>query len=254
MKLQTKNLCWQLNAKAPLILNQVNFNAKSGTCIGIVGPNGSGKTSLIRCLFRSIQATSGQVSLDGDDISHYSRQEIAKKVAVVMQEYPPDLHLSVDEIIQLGRIPYGSLLSKPKTVSNKQDDHILQQLELNQLRYRAFNTLSGGEKQRVMIARALIQKTEVLLLDEPTNHLDIAHQISVLKLTRSLGITVVSSLHDLNLAAQFCDEVAVMKQGRLLIQGKPETVLTKKLINSVFSVQSTADTHPETGSLRLSFY
>ncbi|MEY8204540.1 MAG: ABC transporter ATP-binding protein [Bermanella sp.] len=252
MKLQTKKLCWQANANTPWILDKVDFNAKEGHCIGLLGPNGSGKTSLIRCLFRSIQGTRGQVFLDGRDISRYSRQEVAKKVAVVMQEYPPDFHLSVDEIIQLGRLPHDTFFSKPALTED--DDVILQRLELDSLRYRAFNTLSGGEKQRVMIARALVQKAEILLLDEPTNHLDIAHQLSVLKLTRTLGITVISSLHDLNLASQFCDEVAVMKQGKMLTQGPPKEVLSETLIHDVFSVKSTADTHPKTGSLRLSFY
>lgn len=254
MKLQTKQLSWRPNAKTSWILNQVSFNAERGRCIGLLGPNGSGKTSLIRCLFRGLNATSGQVLLDGIDISSYSRQEVAKRIAVVMQEHPPDFHLSVDEIIQLGHLPHDTFLSNSKNLNNEHDGFILQQLEIFHLRYRAFNTLSGGEKQRVMIARALIQKTEILLLDEPTNHLDISHQLSVLKLTRTLGITVISSLHDLNLAAQFCDEVAIMKQGAMIAQGKPQAVLTETLINDVFSVKSTADIHPNAGSLRLSFY
>ncbi len=254
MILETKNLYWRPDIKTPWILEQVNFRARKGQCIGLLGPNGSGKTSLIRCLYRSLQATKGNVLLNDRDISSYSRQEIAKKIAVVMQEYPPDFHLSVDEIIQLGHLPHQSFFRSSSSAEKNNEGIILQQLDLDHLRHRAFSNLSGGEKQRVMIARALIQKTEILLLDEPTNHLDIAHQLSVLKLTRTLGVTVISSLHDLNLAAQFCDEVAVMKKGALLTQGSPHEVLTEALINDVFSVNSSADLHPQVGSLRLSFY
>lgn len=254
MKLETKNLCWQPDANTPWVLEQVNFKVEAGQCIGLLGPNGSGKTSLLRCLFRSLVATKGRVLLNDLDISLYSRQDIAKRIAVVMQEHPAELHLNVDEIIQLGYLPHQSFLSSSSTSYQDNHDEILNQLDLDHLRFRAFSSLSGGEKQRVMIARALIQKTEILLLDEPTNHLDIAHQISVLKLTRTLGITVISSLHDLNLAAQFCDEVAVMSQGKILAQGSPLEVLSETLINDVFSVNSSADLHPTAGSLRLSFY
>lgn len=254
MKLQAKKICWRPNAKSAMILQDVDFHAQEGSCIGLLGPNGSGKTSLLRCLYRGISPTAGSILLNNKNITHYSQQEVAKKVAVVLQESPHEIGLSVSEIIKLGRLPYQGFFTHENAELASHEYVIVQHLELDHLLKRIYQSLSGGEKQRVMIARALIQKPDVLILDEPTNHLDIAHQLSILQYISDLDITVICSLHDLNLAAQYCDEVAIMSKGRLISQGKPNDVLTYELIKNVFSVQSIADTHPVTGSQRLSFY
>jgi iron complex transport system ATP-binding protein len=254
MKLQTTKLSWRPSAKSALILEGVDFHAQEGLFIGLLGPNGSGKTSLLRCLYRGISPTGGSIYLDDKNITHYSQQEIAKKVAVVLQESPQDIGLSVSEIVKLGRLPYQGFFTHDRDTLTDHERTITQHLELDHLLTRLYQSLSGGEKQRVMIARALIQKPDVLLLDEPTNHLDIAHQLSILRYISNLDITVICSLHDLNLAAQYCDEVAIMRKGHLISQGKPNEVLTYELIKRVFAVNSTADTHPATGSQRLSFY
>ncbi len=254
MKLQATNLSWRPSAKSALILNNVNFHAQEGLCIGLLGPNGSGKTTLLRCLYRGISPTGGSIFLDNKNIAHHSQQEVAKKVAVVLQESPHEIGLSVSEIVKLGRLPYQGFFTHDRITLTSHERAIIQHLELDHLLERNHQSLSGGEKQRVMIARALIQKPEVLILDEPTNHLDIAHQLSILRYISNLDITVICSLHDLNLAAQYCDEVAIMSKGHLISQGKPNDVLTYELIKRVFSVNSIADTHPATGYQRLSFY
>lgn len=252
--IKTIDLCWQPKSASEFELKDVNFYAKKGAFVGLLGPNGCGKTSLLRCLYRGVVATSGNVFLGSRNIVSYDQREIAKKVAVVLQENANEIALTVREILGLGRLPHQNMFTKESSFLSADEDEIIHYLELSHILYRPYHCLSGGEKQRVMIARALIQDPDVLLLDEPTNHLDIAHQLSILKLISKLDITVVCSLHDLNLASQYCHEVAVMSSGRLIKQGKPGDILTFELIKDVFFVDSIRDEHPITGSQRLSFY
>lgn len=252
--LSTIDLSWQPKGGSTFELQNVNFTAKKGTFIGLLGPNGSGKTSLLRCLYRGVPITGGHIFLNGKPIECVDRKEIARIIAVVRQESAYDIGLSVIDILKLGRLPHQHLFAADPSDLACEELNIAHTLELDKLLYRTFHSLSGGEKQRVMIARALIQKPECLLLDEPTNHLDIAHQYAILRLLSRLNITVICSLHDLNLAAKYCHEVAVMNGGRLIKQGKPKDVLTYALIKEVFLIDSIQDTHPFTGSQRLSFY
>lgn len=252
--IQTENISWTPSGKKACILNSISFTAKKSECIGILGPNGSGKTSLLRCLYRSLTPDQGSVFFDGKNINNYKAKDLAKTLAVVLQESPADIPLNVNELLKLGRIPHRRFLSKDRKHYNEHEEQINFELDINKLLHRSYKNLSGGEKQRVMIARALYQKPKLLILDEPTNHLDIAHQISIMQYLNGLDITVICSLHDLNLASQYCDEVAIMQQGKLISQGEPDTVFNSELIKNTFSVNSVSDQHPITQSLRLSFY
>ncbi|CAA0084324.1 Hemin import ATP-binding protein HmuV [BD1-7 clade bacterium] len=252
--LQTHQLCWQPPGTPARILDDVHLTVKQSHFVGVLGPNGSGKTSLLRCLYRSEKPDQGSITLDGQSLLSYSSQDLAKKLAVVLQEHPADIPLCVDELLRLGRIPHRDFLSRDRRGYSDYEQQINTELDISRLLKRSYENLSGGEKQRVMIARALYQKPELLILDEPTNHLDIAHQLSIMRYLAGLKITVICSLHDLNLAAHFCDEVAIMHQGRLVEQGTPEAVFTPETIKQVFNVNAISDQHPSTGSLRLSFY
>ncbi|MBL4706472.1 MAG: ABC transporter ATP-binding protein [Flavobacteriales bacterium] len=254
IKIQTENIKWRPRNTSMDVLSGCDFVASKGQTVGLLGPNGSGKTSFLRCLYRSYQPDSGTVSIDGRNIDDYSRLEIAQKVAVVLQESPSDIFLNVIEVLNLSRLPYQTLISSSSKKFSQEEKNLLERLELTPLIKRRMDTLSGGEKQRVMVARALLQNPEILILDEPTNHLDISHQLSVLRLLQQLDITVICSLHDLTLAAQYCDEVAVMDKGNIIVQGEPKDVLDQALIKNIFNVESISDYHPVTGQLRLNCY
>ena len=177
------------------------------------------------------------MKVDNTDIWSMSAQKVARIVAAVLQEQPADFGLTVREIVALGRTPYRKLFSG---LTSTRDEEVLQgvldQLGLNDFSNRQLKTLSGGERQRVMVARALAQEPKLLILDEPTNHLDIRHQLEVLTLLRDLPLTVVTSLHDLNFADQFCDEVLLLKAGRPLGFGSSETVFTELAVSEAFCV------------------
>ncbi|MFT6389561.1 MAG: iron complex transport system ATP-binding protein [Cellvibrionaceae bacterium] len=203
---------------------------------GIIGPNGHGKTTLLRCLYNRLTPSAGKVCFNQVPFKEYDRKALAQHIAVVAQEYPSEFHLTVEDILHLGFLPYSSLTHKVADSRQKQVAHIAVQLELEHLLHRYFDTLSGGEKQRTMIARALLQQPQVLILDEPTNHLDIHHQMSLLRFLQRADITVICSLHDVNMAARFCDSISVLQYGKIVAQGSPEKVMTESLLSSVFSI------------------
>lgn len=252
--ISTHALNWSNKSRQGFTLDQINFSASHSQFIGLLGPNGSGKTTLLRCLYRGLTIPPNAVILEEQDLNSFNRKDLAKKIAVVFQHQSEELPLSVNEVLKLGRLPHQQFLVPEKIQFSDQERQHLNAMDIEHLCDRPFQQLSGGEKQRVMIARALIQQPDILLLDEPTNHLDIAHQIAMLRYIRQLDITVICSLHDINLAAQFCDEIAVLKEGKLIQQGATEDVLTPSLIQNIFSVNTVIDRHPIYGSLRLSFY
>lgn len=241
------------------ILNSINLKVGVGQCYGILGPNGSGKTSLLRCMYGSLSPSSGSINLFGKLLSEYGRSERAQMIAVVLQEMNPELALTVADILKLGRLPYQTLFSSSDYSPSGQEfdqyeQKIIHELDLNNFLSRVYKRLSGGEKQRVMLARALFQKPKLLFLDEPTNHLDISHQISLIKYVSCLDITVICSLHDLNLASRYCDQVAIIDSGHLVDIGDPQQVLAKELIEQVYSVKSFRFNNPNTGKTSLDFY
>ena len=220
-----KNVTFSLPRSNHTILHDVSFNLSPGGVLGIVGPNGAGKSTLLRLLYRYHKPTLGNVEISGRDIWEMTARETARKIAVVLQEHPTDFGLTVSEIVTLGRTPHhvgfgGSSGARDGQVVEAAID----QMELRSCSNRTFGTLSGGERQRVMIARALAQEPSVLVLDEPTNHLDIRHQLEIIDLLKNLPLTIISSLHDLNMAADICDEGVILQDGNLKGSGLPEAV------------------------------
>jgi iron complex transport system ATP-binding protein len=236
------------------LLKDVDFTAPRGQFTGIIGPNGSGKTSLLRCLYGFCRPTSGCVSLNNQSIHQLSVAERAKRIAIVLQDQSTDLTLTVESILKLGRIPHQGDVGFHHPDWLESEWQMIEQLEVDLLMSMRFDHLSGGEKQRVMICRALMQKPEILILDEPGNHLDIGHQYQIFSMIKALKLSVICSLHDLNIAAEFCDQIAVMHKGRLVLQGSADDVLTEPFIEKIYGIRSVRDKHPATDSLRLSFY
>ncbi|UZF91804.1 ABC transporter ATP-binding protein [Bosea sp. NBC_00550] len=234
MTLATQDVRW--SAAGRMIVDGVTLAAAPGRILGLIGPNGSGKSSLLRLLCRLRKVASGVVTLDERDIARVPRRELAQRLAFVEQQATTEIQLSVCEVVRLGRTPHRAALASWSAADEAAVSEALVRVGLEDRHDQPWHTLSGGERQRVHIARALAQEPSELILDEPTNHLDIQHQLSILTLIRRLGITCIVALHDLNLAALFCDEIALLHHGRLLAAGTPETVLTEETIRTVFGV------------------
>ena len=236
MSFRTENLTWGIGGKT--VLDAVSLEARPGEMLGLLGPNGSGKTSLLRLLAGLKQPQSGRVLLDRTDLRTIPRRSIAQRVAFVEQHAATNANLRVIDVVKLGRFPHRSLFSGWSGADEEAVEGALAKAGMAAKRNDFWHSLSGGEKQRAHIARALAQTPKELILDEPTNHLDIQHQIGLLKLVSELAITSVTALHDLNHAAMFCDRLVVLKQGRIVATGSPDEVLTEALLRDVFSIEA----------------
>ncbi|WP_299685219.1 ABC transporter ATP-binding protein [uncultured Tateyamaria sp.] len=238
-RLTVKDLSWSPKRGGDTLLHRTSFDLGAGRVLGIVGPNGAGKTTLLRLLYRFHRPVTGTVCVDDVDIWTVSARATAQRVAAVLQEQPSDFALTVGEIVSLGRTPHRQGFAGTGGAHDATVVHAaLHQLDLHGLAHRHLGTLSGGERQRVMVARALAQEPRLLILDEPTNHLDIRHQLEVLDLIRGLPLTIVTSLHDLNLAAGVCDDVLLLKGGRPIGFGPPATVLSETAVSDAFRVDA----------------
>lgn len=218
------------------VLNGVSLSVPAGSFVAVVGPNGSGKTTLIRALFRAVPARSGRVRIDGRDLVAFERRDLARTVAVLRQETALEFEFTVRELVMMGRSPYKRILDSDGPEDRAIVDAALDETETLELADRSFLTLSGGEKQRVLLARALAQRPKVLLLDEPTNHLDVRHRLQILGLVKSLGVTVLAALHDLSLADRFADGVVMLDRGRVHAAGAPADTITDANVRAVFGV------------------
>jgi len=248
---EAKDLCWQVDSYQ--ILKNLNFEIKKNQFIGLIGPNGAGKSSLLRCLYGKHKLSSGLLNFKNKKINQYSRRELAQKIAVVVQEPPTHFDMNVFEVVSMGLIPHRSLFSLTSDNDKKLIVDAISSVELSEKENAAFNTLSGGEKQRVMVARAIVQQPQILLLDEPTNHLDIQHQIEVLRLAKNMSITVVLSIHDLNMAANFCDQLILLDQGKIVSSGTSEEVLTSDNLKEIFHINAKIDANPFHNNPRITF-
>lgn len=236
VELRVDGVSWAPRKRAPLILHPTSFTVPAGRIMGIVGPNGAGKSTLLRMLYRFQAPLTGSVHVGGDDLWSMPPRAAARRVAAVLQEQPTDFGLTVREIVALGRTPHRLGFSTEGARDGEVIESVLARLDLAVLGGRKLGTLSGGERQRVMMARALAQEPQVLILDEPTNHLDIRHQLDVLDLVRNLDLTIVTSLHDLNMAAENCDAILILQNGHPVAQGAPQDVLSEDAVSGAFDV------------------
>ncbi|WP_305094573.1 ABC transporter ATP-binding protein [Prescottella sp. R16] len=229
------------------LVDGVSIVAEPGSVVGVLGPNGSGKSTFLRTIFRSLRPDAGHVRLDGTDVWAESVKWSARQTAVVLQETPSDFPLTCAEIVRMGRTAHKRLLDADTAADAALCAAAMELAEVTHLADRVFSHLSGGERQRVLIARALVQQPRVLIMDEPTNHLDLHHQLSLLDLTTRLDTTVIVALHDLGLAARFCDTVVLLDGGRVVAQGAPADVFTVERIRDVYRVDVQIIEHPTTG-------
>ncbi|WP_037851252.1 ABC transporter ATP-binding protein [Streptomyces sp. NRRL S-340] len=232
------------------LVEDVRLTVEPGAFVGLVGPNGSGKSTLLRCVYRALRPAAGTVRLDGEDLHARDARGAARVLAALPQESSAGFDYTVAETVAMGRTPHrGRTAAADREICER----AMARTGVAHLADRGLLTLSGGEKQRVLMARALAQQPRVLVLDEPTNHLDIAHQLDVLALVRDSGPTVLAALHDLNLAAAHCDLLYVIHAGRIAACGPPHDVLRPELLAEVFGVRAHRVRHPETGAVRLLF-
>ena len=238
------------------VLQDVSFRIEKGEFIGVIGPNGSGKTSLLKILYRLLTPQQGEISYGEKGLRQMSREEIARRIAVVPQETHSLFPFRVLEIVLMGRSPYQGHL----VFESKKDLEIakraLEWTDTLPFAERPIDELSGGERKRVFIARALAQEPEVILLDEPTATLDIHHQIDflqrILDLNRDRGLTIVMASHDINLASEFCDRLILLKAGKIDRTGTPKEVITKETIERVYGCKVWVDQNPTSHMPRIS--
>ncbi len=227
----------------------ISLTVRSGDFIGVIGPNGSGKTSFLKALSRALRPRRGVVLLGGEDIYRLPAREVARDLAMVPQETAASFAFTALEVVLMGRNPHLGRLQAAGPRDLEQARLSMEKANVWHLADRPVTELSGGERQRVIIAQALAQETGLLLLDEPTQHLDISHQLSLLELLAEMcgrGLAVVMVMHDLNLASQYCDRLVVMRGGREFMRGAPEEVLTVSMLKEVFGVGAMVTRHAVT--------
>ena len=237
IQLQIDQLYWQINNKT--ILKNITFDINKGEVIGIIGPNGAGKTSLLHCITNQQKQNktsqlNGTVRLNNKFISSYSAKALAQHFSHVAQKAEAIFSLTVIDIVKMGLLPHKNLFAMNNDHDRQQIKRALDKVGLGHAQQMHYDQLSGGEQQRVLIARALVQKAKILILDEPTNHLDVYYQHQILQLISQLNITVIMTVHDLNLASQYCQRLLLLNQGQLIADGSPSSVLTESQLSTVF--------------------
>ncbi|MDA1361334.1 ATP-binding cassette domain-containing protein [Glycomyces luteolus] len=251
MTLQTREVAW--NRGGRLVVDGITLDPRPGSTVGLLGPNGSGKSSLIRLLSGVARPSAGVVMLDERSLTEVPRRDAARAIATVTQHADTTVDVTVRDIVCLGRIPHRGVFGGDRQADAEAVSEALERTGLTAKATESWHRLSGGERQRVHIARALAQRPRELLLDEPTNHLDIRHQLDLLRLITELPVTTVVALHDLNLAAMFCDALLVLKDGRAVAAGPPAEVLSPELITEVYEVDAAVTVDPGTGRPQIAF-
>ena len=236
--LEIENLTYKIDDS--LISDGINIKFEENTFTGIIGPNGSGKSTLLKQIYRVLKPTKGKIFFDGIDIEDISSKKMARQMAVLPQENQSDFDYTVREIILMGRFPYHSFFMGDHDfdVDINLMKKYLNIVGLREQENQYFKTLSGGEKQRVLLARALVKEAELLILDEVTNHLDIGYQYKVLEILKGLNMTIISAIHDLNLAMKFCDQVVIIDKGRIIVTGNPKDIITRENLKEIFKIDA----------------
>jgi len=235
--LSTSNLSFSVGDRE--LIHEISLEIPRGSFVGLIGPNGCGKSTLLKTIYRVNKASKGSVYLNGREIREMSDKEVAKKMSVVTQENEINFDFTVMEMMMVGRYAHRDLFSDRRAEDEEICRNALKMVGMEQFEKRSFLTLSGGEKQRVFIASAFSRNTELVVLDEPTNHLDVGYQFQIMDIMKShINITVFSSIHDMNIAMQYCDYIIALKKGKIVAAGIPMEVLTAERIRELFRVQA----------------
>jgi iron complex transport system ATP-binding protein len=251
MNLLLDSISYSINGTS--ILEDVSLELAGGEFVALIGPNGSGKSTTLNCAAGLFDVDRGTVRLGENDLSSMNRREIARTLAVIGQNVSVNFDFSVHEVVMMGRAPHKNWLDPDSDRDQKIVEEALRDVGMAERSERRFRTLSGGEQQRVLIARCLAQQANVLLLDEPTNHLDVRYTLDFLDLIHDVEGNVLIAMHDLNLASQYADRLMVLEDGRVRKTGEPTEVLTKSLISDVFGRSVTVETEPTTGRPHITF-
>lgn len=236
MVLDISSLSFNFGSKN--ILADIDLSIKDNGIVGIIGPNGSGKSTLLKCIYRVLKPKTGTIFIDGKNINDYQFKETAKKMAVVAQHNDTHFDFNVLEMVLIGRSPHKKFMERDSAEDIELAYKSLEQVNMKDFADRNFSSLSGGEKQRIILARALVQNTDCLILDEPTNHLDIKHQLHFMSLAKDLKITVISAIHDLNIAAMYCDKIYALKEGQIIASGSVNEVITEEVIKTLYDIEA----------------
>lgn len=244
--IETRDICFSYNTKE--VLTNVSFSLKQGEFLGIIGPNGAGKSTILRLICGILRPKHGTITVSGHDTRGIQRKQIAKKIAFVSQETHFALNFTVEEIVIMGRFPYLRAFQRENKTDYEARDHALAYADLQDFRKRPINSLSSGERQRVVLARALAQEPAILILDEPTSHLDLHHQFAIMELLKKLnkeGMSIIAVNHDLNLASLYCERLVLMHQGKVFEQGSPKDLITEKILKQVYQTEVKVIKHPQ---------
>lgn len=235
------------------IVKDISLSVEKGQFVGLIGPNGCGKSTLLKSIYKVIKPQKGLVFLGEKDVLKSSARMISKEMGVVGQFNELSFDFTVHEMVMMGRTPHKHLMESDSLKDYDIVADALERVHLSTYADRSYLTLSGGEKQRVILARAIAQQPEFLILDEPTNHLDIKYQLQILSVVKSLNIGVLAALHDLSMASVYCDILYVIKQGEVLASGRPKDILTNELIRQVYDINCEVYSNPITGDLAIAY-
>lgn len=249
MHLKIDNLSYHIEGTQ--ILKEVSLDVDDGDFVGLIGPNGCGKSTLLKNVYKTYKPKKDVVFLDGKDIMTLTSKQMARELSVMAQENSVEFDIEVMEMVMYGRYSHRKFLQ-----GESQDDvsicrKCIKEVGLEGYEHRSYLSLSGGEKQRVLLARALVQESRLIVLDEPTNHLDVRFQYLIMQTLKNQKITIFSSIHDLNIAAMYCDKIILMDRGRIIMVGTPEEVITEENLKAVFNVRSQITTNEITGKVQV---
>jgi iron complex transport system ATP-binding protein len=250
--LEIQNLSVKLVKKD--IIQQLSLSMETNQFVGIIGANGSGKSTLLKTIYKGLVPTTGKIVYNEMDLLHTPAKKVAQKLSVVGQFNELSFDFTVFQMVLLGRTPHKRLLETDSQEDYDIVEHALHEMGLTDYRDESFLSLSGGEKQRVILARALAQQPEFLILDEPTNHLDIRYQLELMESVKNLNIGILAALHDLDLAAAYCDYVFAMKNGEIIAAGTPEEIFTETLIEELYGIRCVVYRNPITEHLAFHYY
>ncbi|GGI66202.1 ABC transporter ATP-binding protein [Enterococcus alcedinis] len=250
--LEIQNLSVKLGKKD--IIQQLSISMDTHQFVGIIGANGSGKSTLLKTIYKGLIPTTGKIIYNKMDLLNTYAKKVAQKLSVVGQFNELSFDFTVFQMVLLGRTPHKRLLETDSQEDYEIVENALKEMGLTDYRNESFLSLSGGEKQRVILARALAQQPEFLILDEPTNHLDIRYQLELMESVKNLNIGILAALHDLDLAAAYCDYVFAMKNGEIIAAGTPEEIFTEALIEDLYGIRCVVYRNPITKHLAFHYY
>ena len=251
MKLEVRDIKYSIDQK--LIVKGVSLGIREGDFVGLIGPNGCGKSTLLKNIYKVYKPDSGTVYIDGRDLSEMSSKETAKEMSVMQQENNVEFDMTVYDMVMLGRFAHQNLWNNDKIREREIVENAIKEVGMEGYEERSFLSLSGGEKQRTLVARALVQESKLIILDEPTNHLDIGYQYQIMNILKAQNLTVFSSIHDMNIAACYCDKIIMMKSGHIVKVGTPEEVIVPDMIKGLFGVDTQITKNPITGKPNVIF-